>query len=158
MNYLRLCCMTGISDEQRADFRFMSEVAKTTRTAPPNRIEALKRFSARMKNAPGVTETLQKWGLAFGDIQKFNARTLLPEKLISGDGRGKNKETSYGEDNAEWNSMFRGYALYGPVSCQKWAVVYSQRKLHNGPSINYVVKSLNFLIVCLSLLTTFYML
>ena len=121
--------MTGISDEQRADFRFMSEVAKTTRTAPPNRIEALKRFSARMKNTPGVTEKLKEWGLAFGDIQKFNARTLLPEKLISGDGRGKNKETSYGEDNAEWNSMFRGYALYGPVSCQKWAVVYSQRKL-----------------------------
>ena len=39
--------MTGLSDEQRADFRLMKEVKDITQTAPPSRIAALKKFSSR---------------------------------------------------------------------------------------------------------------
>ena len=117
--------MTGLSDEQRADFRLMTEVAKTTRTAPPNRIEALKKFSERIKGEPKVQAEFSKWNLEFGTVQKFQGRTLPPETLISGP---NNKETRYKEDNAEWNNMFKGYKLFGPTSCQKWAVILCDSK------------------------------
>ena len=34
--------MTGLDDGQRADFKLMAEVAKTTRTAPPERVSCRK--------------------------------------------------------------------------------------------------------------------
>ena len=71
--------------------------------------------------------------LAFGCCLHYwtkfclSGRTLPPEQLISGP---KSKKTSYKEDNAEWNGMFRNpYQLYGPTTCTKWAVVYNQSKI-----------------------------
>jgi aubergine-like protein len=119
------CNMTGLDDGQRADFRLMAEVAKTTRTAPPERVAALQKFSTRLKGLKEVDDELAKWDLKFGNVCQFKGRTLPPEQLISGP---KSKITSYKEDNAEWNGMFRyPYQLYGPTTCTKWAVVYNQR-------------------------------
>jgi len=119
------CNMTGLDDGQRADFKLMAEVAKTTRTAPPERVAALQRFSQRLKGLKEVDDELAKWDLKFGNVCQFKGRTLPPETLISGP---KSKKTSYKEDNAEWNGMFRNpYQLYGPTSCAKWAVLYNKR-------------------------------
>ena len=39
--------MTGLDDGQRADFKLMAEVAKTTRTAPPERVSCRKNHRLR---------------------------------------------------------------------------------------------------------------
>ena len=116
------------------------------------KVKALQAFSARLKGLKEVDDELAKWDLKFGNVCQFkgiymlimftwncclftfldcilclSGRTLPPENLISGP---KSKKTSYKEDNAEWNTMFRSpYQLYGPTSCQKWAVLYNQSKI-----------------------------
>ena len=87
--------MTGLDDGQRADFRLMgknsfyqwliffymkwrgfyslfaAEVAKTTRTAPPERVAALQKFSTRLKGLKEVDDELAKWDLKFGNVCQF---------------------------------------------------------------------------------------
>ena len=44
-----LCLMTGMTDEMRADFKIMSEVAKFTRVTPDNRQMSTLQFIKRIK-------------------------------------------------------------------------------------------------------------
>ncbi len=117
--------MTGLSDEQRADFKLMKAVGEYTRTAPPQRCKALMAYASRMSNTPAVKDELSKWNMRFDpDLKKFQGRTFKPEIIL----QGKSKTCSYKLDNADWGAEFRNFTLFGGVNCQKWIVIYAERK------------------------------
>ena len=58
-----LCNLTGLSDEQRANFQLMKQMAEHTRQDPERRVRSLKKFADRLKNTAGVQEVLGKWNL-----------------------------------------------------------------------------------------------
>lgn len=94
-----LCHMTGLTDDQRADFKLMKAVAEYTRTAPPQRMQALQRFSQRMAETPGVREQFQKWDLKLHNmVESVAGRLLPPQSILSGKGRS----SSYSPENADW--------------------------------------------------------
>ena len=47
--------MTGLSDDQRADFRLMKDVGDVTKLNPDRRVEALMKFRRRIAETPGVS-------------------------------------------------------------------------------------------------------
>jgi aubergine-like protein len=124
--FYRLCTMTGLSDEQRANFKLMKAVGDYTRTAPIPRIAALQKFAKRLATTPEVNEELMSWNMKFsGDLERIKGRTFAPETIMQGQG----KKCSYQLDNADWGNAFRDFKLFGAVNCTQWIVIYSERKL-----------------------------
>ena len=60
-----LCNMTGLSEEQRANFRLMADLGKITRQGPDERSKTLKKFSNRLNTNLQIKEELDGWNLAF---------------------------------------------------------------------------------------------
>jgi len=115
-----LCNMTGLSDEQRANFKLMQDMGAFTRQDPVKRTQTLKKFSERLNNNPQVNEDMKAWNLALGkDLVSLRARILEPETILG----SKNKTATYKMDNADWSSCFRNWSQFSVVNLQKWAVV-----------------------------------
>ena len=60
-----LCNMTGLSEEQRANFRLMADLGKITRQVPDEIAKTLKKFSNRLNTNPDIKKDLDGWNLAF---------------------------------------------------------------------------------------------
>ena len=111
--------MTGLSDEQRANFKLMQGMGAFTRQDPVKRTQPLKKFSDRLNNNPQVSEAMKAWNLALGkDLMVLRGRVLEPEVIL-----GNRKTVSYKVDNADWSSCFRNWNQFSVVNLQTWAVV-----------------------------------
>jgi len=142
-----LCFMTGLSDEQRANFNLMKAMGDYTRQDPAKRTLTLKGFSKRIKENPEIQQELKDWNLRFAeDLVQFRARILAPETIL---GAGSSK-FSYSHDNADWGGAFRNWKQWSVVNCSKWAVVFAQKDaectqqfvnsmLKVGPSLGMVI-------------------
>merc|ERR1712098_90818 len=119
-----LCFMTGLSEEQRANFQLMKALGDYTRQDPKRRTESLMKFSDRINTHPEIKKELASWNLEFSkDLETFKARTLQPETIL---GSGSSKAT-YKLDNADWGSCFRKWSSYSSKNLTKWAVIHSSR-------------------------------
>lgn len=120
------CNMTGLSDEQRANFKLMKALGEYTRQAPPERLKSLEIFSKRIQETPEIARELMDWGLKLSPtLESFKARTLPPEKICQARGR---PELSYSVENADWGSQFRNFRMFNSgVECAKWIMITSSR-------------------------------
>jgi len=119
-----LCFMTGLSEEQRANFQLMKALGEYTRQDPTKRTEALMKFNKRITANPEIQKELAAWNLEFSkDMESFQARVIQPETIL---GAGSSKAT-YKLDNADWGSAFRKWNSFTSVAMTKWAVIYSNR-------------------------------
>jgi len=119
-----VCFMTGLSDEQRANFKLMKAMGDHTRQAPEPRLTTLMKFSRRMKETKAVQDEFKKWDLALStELEAFQGRTLAPEQILNG-----KAPVSYQLDNADWGSAFRNFKLFNSAGgCQKWIVIFAER-------------------------------
>jgi aubergine-like protein len=49
------CQMTGLTDEMRSNFQLMKSLTGYLHVSPDRRVDAVKKFMARLKQAPGVS-------------------------------------------------------------------------------------------------------
>ena len=79
--------MTGLSDEQRADFKLMKAVAGVTLGDPKNRVIQLNRFAQRVTTNENIKKELLEWDMVriivffekflhFADFLFLNLRNL----------------------------------------------------------------------------------
>lgn len=119
-----LCNMTGLSDEQRANFTLMKSMGEYTRQDPVKRTQTLMKFNQRINQTKEIAEDLQGWNLKFAqDLVQFRARIFKPEKIL---GKGKCTAT-YQLENADWGQAFRKWTSVSAPSCSKWAVVFNPK-------------------------------
>lgn len=119
-----LCFMTGLSDEQRANFQLMKALGEHTRQEPKTRTRTLMKFHERMASTPEIKQDLSAWNLELSPkMEMIDARTLAPEDIL---GQGSTKAT-YKSDNADWGSCFRKWNCFGAIAVSKWVVLHSQR-------------------------------
>merc|ERR1711970_991164 len=72
-----LCFMTGLSDEQRANFTLMKSMGEYTRQGPDVRAQTLTKFAERLTSKKEIVDELQAWNLKFSkDLMQFRARFL----------------------------------------------------------------------------------
>jgi len=123
-----LCHMTGLSDEQRADFKLMKAVSGVTLADPKNRVLQLNKFAQRVTTNENIKKELLEWDMKFsGQLTHFQGRTLNPEKIFGGKKGNRPCEFLYKSDNADWGGLFRNYVLFGAVQCKKWLVMFDGR-------------------------------
>ncbi|XP_072043848.1 piwi-like protein 1 [Amphiura filiformis] len=123
-----LCMLTGLSDETRANFHVMKDIATHTRISPDKRIQTMMEFNRDFAK-PEVREYTETWGLRFDDkLHQFEGRTLPSEKIKQKDRGGKQYvQYTYKPADAEWSREMRGYQLLTSVDLNEWAVLYTQR-------------------------------
>ena len=116
--------MTGLSDDQRANFKLMKDLGSYTRQDPKKRMETLMKFSQRIHSHPEIKKDLEAWGLNFSpELESFQARLLQPEKILG----GKSANATYTLDNADWSKCFRKWESHSGRDLKQWAIVFCQK-------------------------------
>lgn len=113
-----------MTDNMRADFRVMQDVAKITRVSPEQRRAEIGNFLKRIHASPEAKELLQNWGLSLSKepIGNVMARVLPPEKLFFGKG--------YSEmvgPRADWGRASTTKPCLTAVAIHKWAILFPER-------------------------------
>ena len=116
--------MTGLSEDQRANFQLMKALGSYTRQEPKKRMETLLKFSQRIHSQPEIKTDLEAWGLKFSnELESFKGRVLPPEKILG----GKTSSTTYQLENADWSKCFRKWESFRGESLTKWAVIFGPK-------------------------------
>jgi len=116
-----LCFMTGLTDEQRSDFRLTSSLSQWTRMEPNKRVESLTQLSTRLTKVPSVVQELLSWNMKFSPkLLELKGRTLQPETI------NLRTKISYNSSNADWTrELTKG--LFNPAHIVKWYMIYPDR-------------------------------
>jgi len=81
-----LCTMTGITDEVRANFNVMKDLAVHTRIDPTRRVATCNDFMNLIMSNPQARARLDGWGLQFeSTLLKLTGRKLNLEDILMGD-------------------------------------------------------------------------
>ena len=132
-----LCFMTGLSEEQRANFQLMSQLAQYTRQDPKTRQQSLMRFSSSIGTNQASREMLDGFKLKFNQqLVELRARILKPEKILG----GSKKTFDYKSLNADWSGAFRDWKQWSVVNLVKWAVVHASK---DKPATTEFINCLN---------------
>ncbi|XP_045537289.1 piwi-like protein Ago3 isoform X2 [Papilio machaon] len=118
-----LCQLTGLTDDQRSNFRLMKDVATYTRITPNQRHAAFKKYIQNVLSNETAKSRLTGWGLSIApETVNITARTLPPEPLYFG-----NNVKVPGKDNADWNGDVSRNAVMQAVDILRWVVLFTDR-------------------------------
>ncbi|CAH0589121.1 unnamed protein product [Chrysodeixis includens] len=118
-----LCQLTGLTDDQRSNFRLMKDVATYTRVTPNQRHSAFKKYIETVLQNETAKSRLSGWGLSIApETVNLTARTLLPESIYFG-----NNVKIPGKPNADWNGDITRNHVMQAVDIMKWVVLYTDR-------------------------------
>ncbi|XP_050347903.1 piwi-like protein Ago3 [Nymphalis io] len=118
-----LCQLTGLTDDQRSNFRLMKDVATYTRITPSQRHAAFKKYIQNVLSNETAKNRLKGWGLSIApETINLTARILPPEPLYFG-----NEVKVPGKTNADWNVDISRNAVMQAVDIMRWVVLYTDR-------------------------------
>jgi len=118
-----LCFMCGLTDEMRADFSVMKDLAVHTRVTPAQRQNAMRKFVNSVNNSPEACAELATWGLELDkSTVEIAGRRLAPEMIKM----GGNREFSAG-NQADWSRDACRNTLLQPVNLINWGVFFTRR-------------------------------
>lgn len=118
-----LCRMTGLTDAQRANFRFMQDFAQHTRLGPTQRMQKLVHFSRRLLENPQAVQELKNWDFQLSNnLVKFTARVLPPEQITG----GNNAVYSAGPQ-VDWTRNLRSTPQCQTRELTQWVMVCTNR-------------------------------
>lgn len=116
-------CTTGLSDDMRADFRVMKDLATHTRITPEKRHQVMLEYVNSIRSNPTALEELTNWGINLDDdILQINARHLPMEKISVGGGR-----SFMAGPQADWGRDMGRARVLTPVDLTHWMVVATKR-------------------------------
>ena len=106
--------MTGLSDEQRANFNLMKSMGEYTRQDPEKRTTTLLKFAQRLQGTKEICDDLRGGNLKYSDaLVQLRARVLKPETILG----GGSSRTTYEEQNADWSRAFRKWKCFAATNC-----------------------------------------
>lgn len=117
------CYMTGLTDEMRADFKVMKDVAVHTRVTPEKRQYALQKFIENIMNTPKAKECFSDWNLEL-DMRPMalDGRLLKSETLIF----GCNNKIQVSPE-ADWGRQATANKCLVAVNFDNWVLVFTKR-------------------------------
>ena len=118
-----LCNLTGLTDQMKADFRVMKDVAQFTRITPNQRQQALEKFIDNVNNSAEASSILLNWGLKLAPASvQLPGRLITAEKLLLG------KDFSFTVNaKADWGKESTSNQMLAPMDLKKWTVIYTNK-------------------------------
>ncbi|XP_078682107.1 piwi-like protein 1 [Branchiostoma floridae x Branchiostoma belcheri] len=119
-----LCTLTGLTDEARANFQVMKDVAVHTRITPGARSKTLQGFINQLNRNPDVQKEMRGWQIEFDqNLLQLDGRTLPAEKLFCRDGH----DLDFKRENADWSREMRSRALLSTRPLKEWLLIFPRR-------------------------------
>lgn len=113
-----LCYVTGISEKNRSNFRWMKEISQVTHLSPEQRHNSLLKYIENVKSCPEAREVLNSWGFEIDQNPVEVAGKLLkPANLTFG--QGKNDFVK-----EDWTQMSFKRQFLTPIHLTKWMLVF----------------------------------
>lgn len=123
-----LCRLTGLTDEQRANFRFMQDFAKYTRLGPKERIDKLEGFSKRLLENPKAVTELRNWDFQLSNSLVTFAGRVLPSEFLY----GANKQKYNAGPQADWSRNVRSTKQFHSPDLKAWIIVCLNRNRNSA--------------------------
>lgn len=116
-----LCCLTGLTDNMRSDFKVMRDIAAHTRVTPNQRLNSFKNFCQNVNTVPEAKEILANWGLSL-ELIPFNiqGRQLEEEQIIFA------KTKCMAGINADFNRHVTANEVLEAVNIHNWLVIHTK--------------------------------
>jgi aubergine-like protein len=122
-----LSCMTGLTDDTRADFRAMKDIASHTRLTPADRISALRKFIENINSCKEAKAELENWGIKIHpDVLKVTGRQLQGEKILL-----KSRNFICGHE-ADWSREIMKEHMITAVPLQNWILGFTKKDQKNA--------------------------
>ncbi|XP_045030836.1 piwi-like protein Siwi isoform X2 [Daphnia magna] len=113
-----LCGMTGLTKEERLDFKLTKVVANLTGVTPDRRVATLMKFRRRLEGTPQIQQELRSWGLEFAkEPVPCKARILSTFPLMMG-------PTEIRVTNGDWGRNMQDKKMYASVNLNNWIVLH----------------------------------
>lgn len=117
-----LCTLTGLTDEMRADFRIMKDLASQTRVSPNQRQFSLTQYVKRVKDCPDAMKVLGNWGLSLESGAVSLEGRILPEEKIM-----MKSKTHYHNGTADWGRLLSQDSVIKAVHLENWIIIFTKR-------------------------------
>jgi aubergine-like protein len=118
-----LCCMTGFTDEMRADFNIMKSLSEHTIVPPSVRKRGLEDFITKCYQEQEIATELKRWNIEFDrKLLTVPARVMNPETIFF-----KNKKVQEDAQSAEWSRDLKQVQLIQTFTMNNWVLISSQR-------------------------------
>nr|XP_045595605.1 piwi-like protein Siwi isoform X2 [Procambarus clarkii] len=115
-----LCTMTGLTDDMRADFNMMKDLAQYMRMGPDKRVKALLRYNKDLAANVKAKQEMTHWGLEVSpSLVSVQGRMLPEEQIIVG-----GQSISFNRRTSDWSRETRSMILNTPVDLKHWAIIY----------------------------------
>jgi aubergine-like protein len=118
-----LCTLTGLSEEVRADFRVMKDVAEFTRVGPAGRTKTVQDLINVINSNEGVKQEMSGWGVRFASSLLQLSGHVLKQETVSMNKR----PLQFDPVEADWTRGMRGNQLTNAVSINNWILIFSPR-------------------------------
>ncbi|XP_055334616.1 piwi-like protein 1 [Paramacrobiotus metropolitanus] len=118
-----LCLLSGLTDDIRSNFSYMSKCLDAVRREPGKRVAMVKEFANTFASASAeVDKPLEGWGMEMGrDLKEVPGRQL-PLAVLETNGR----KVTYSREEADWMKNIRNSRLDKPCDFKEWALVYQK--------------------------------
>lgn len=117
-----LCTLTGLTDEMRADFRIMKDIAGHTRVNPNQRQYSLTQYVKRVHDCPDAMKVLGDWGVTLQSCALNLEGRILPEEKVM-----MKTKTHYHNGTADWGRLLSQDSVIKPVHLENWVVIFARR-------------------------------
>lgn len=117
-----LCTLTGLTDEMRADFRVMKDIAGHTRVNPNQRQFSLTQYVKRVQDCPDAMKVLGDWGVSLQSCALNLEGRILPEEKVM-----MKSKTHYHNGTADWGRLLSQDSVIRPVHLENWVVIFARR-------------------------------
>ncbi|KAL3288101.1 hypothetical protein HHI36_002551 [Cryptolaemus montrouzieri] len=121
-----LCQLTGLTDDQRANFHLMSALAQHTRIGPAGRQGKLQEFVRKLTSKAEIMQEVRRWNLDVAKkLVEFPGRVLPPELIRAG------QDVTFSAGNkADWTMSLRSNPMCVSARMDRMAVITPQNLSH----------------------------
>lgn len=100
----------------------MRDIASYIRLTPNQRVQAARKFIAKVNDNPSARAILDNWGLRLSDdLLELQGRQLPPESITFGGGKTVNGITG------DFGQHFNGNTLFEVIDLENWIVFYTKQ-------------------------------
>ncbi|XP_078401913.1 piwi-like protein 4 isoform X2 [Cetorhinus maximus] len=115
------CFLTGLSNQARADFRIMKDLAAETQLTPEKRQQRLHELIDNIQRNTVARTELEGWGLRLDEQISLVGRVLQTEKIHMFD------HSCQPMSPVDWSRETRNSRIIGSQPLQDWLMLFSQR-------------------------------
>lgn len=116
------CVLTGLTDEIRADFNIMKDLANATKKEPHARLEECTRLITKIKSDPRTSGELASWRVELGEAPASLTGKVLPAGKID---LGRNAGFNINEQSGSFDRDVQK-AMFDQPALGMWGVIFAE--------------------------------